>query len=351
MRLAIVSFTEHGSRLNEALNRSLTLKGYDCDCFCVEKYASKYGLKPLKEPIQQWTGRMFQEKEGLLFISASGIAVRSIAPFVCDKTKDPAVVVMDERGVFAISLLSGHLGGANELTGALANLTGAVPVITTATDVNGRFAVDVFAKKNHLYITDLKMAKKISAEVLDEKPVGFYSDFSVTGRIPEELVSWDPTEIFEGDFGICISLQEEKAPYKKTLRLIPRVVTVGVGCKKGTDERKIEELALKTLRHHGISIHGVERIASIDLKREEKGLLEFAEKYHLEFATYPAQELQKAEGNFSESPFVESVTGVSNVCERSAVLGSGMGKLIQKKTADNGVTIALAVREWSVDFE
>ena len=159
MKLAIISFTDHGSRLNAAVGQALSLQGYDCSSYAAAKYAGKYGLQELSVPLKVWTGEMFEQMDAILFISASGIAVRSIAPYVQDKTKDPAIVVMDEKGVFAISLMSGHLGGANELTGVLANLTGAVPVITTATDVNGRFAVDVFAKKNHCAISDMKISK------------------------------------------------------------------------------------------------------------------------------------------------------------------------------------------------
>lgn len=124
MRLAVISFTQHGSRLNQMVSQALSLQGYDCDSYAIKKYASMYGLKDLEKPLQEWTGEMFTDKDGILFIGAAGIAVRSIAPFVQSKTKDPAIVVMDEKGVFAISLMSGHLGGANELTGVLANLTG-----------------------------------------------------------------------------------------------------------------------------------------------------------------------------------------------------------------------------------
>ena len=136
------------------------------------------------------------------------------------------------RGGFCDFLLSGHLGGANELTAVLANLTGAIPVITTATDINGRFAVDVFAKKQNLWISDLKAAKAVSAAVLDEEPVGFFSEFPVTGEIPCELQRLADGERFEGNCGMVLSLNEEKNPFAVTLHLIPRIVSLGIGCKK-----------------------------------------------------------------------------------------------------------------------
>ncbi|MDO5424543.1 MAG: cobalt-precorrin 5A hydrolase [Eubacteriales bacterium] len=351
MRLASVSFTAKGSRLNASLRQALSLQGYAVEAWAMEKYAAENGLLPLKEPLKAWTGRMFEQMDGLLFIGASGIAVRSIAPFVQGKDKDPAVVVMDEKGVFAISLLSGHLGGANELAGTLANLTGAIPVITTATDVNGRFAVDVFAKKKNLYISNLKAAKAVSADILDEKPVGLLSEFPVEGPVPEELTVQKDGEPFDGETGMVISLNEEKHPFVNTLHLIPRIVTLGLGCRKEKPMEEIEAAVLAALQRNHLSIHSLKQAASVDLKKEEPGILAFCEKYGLPFRTYSAEELAGAKGDFSASGFVKSVTGVENVCERSAVLGSGNGTLIQKKMAGNGVTVALAIEKWSVDFE
>lgn len=350
MRLAVISFTDRGSRLNRAVSDMLTREGVEVVSVALAKYAPSYELPPLKGSIRDWTEEMFETQDAILFIGASGIAVRSIAPFVADKRKDPAVVVMDEKGIFVISLLSGHLGGANELAGKLANLTGAIPVITTATDVNGRFAVDVFAKKMNLWISDMKAAKCVSADVLDEKKIGLVTDFPILGEIPEELVKVKGTEAFEGKTGLVIALNEEFKPFPCTLHLIPRIVALGIGCKKGKEEEAIEEAVLDVLSRNHLSIHSVFGAASIDLKANEEGILGFCEKYDIPFTTYGAEALRAAKGDFTPSEFVSGITGVDNVCERSAVTLSG-GHLIQKKTAGNGVTVALAVREWSVEFE
>lgn len=349
-RLALISFTERGGRLCAQLEQALTLQGFYCEAYGNRKYAGAQGIRPMEQRLEDWVGDMFGRMEGLLFIGAAGIAVRGIAPFLRGKDQDPAVAVMDEKGMFAISLLSGHLGGANELAGTLANLTGAIPVITTATDVNGRFAVDLFAKKQNLYISSLSCAKAVSADVLDELPVGLVSDFPVLGQIPEELQVVEERTPFEGKSGIVIALSEERSPFAQTLHLIPRLVTIGIGCRKGTKKEQIEQAVMDALRAHHISIHGVEQAATIDLKSGEPGLLEFVEAYGLKLAAYSAKELAAVEGTFTPSSFVQEVTGVDNVCERSAVLASG-GHLIQKKKGGDGVTVALAVRDWSVDFE
>lgn len=254
------------------------------------------------------------------------------------------------RGDFAISLLSGHLGGANELTAVLANLTGAIPVITTATDINGRFAVDVFAKKQNLWISDLKAAKAVSAAVLDEEPVGFFSEFPVTGEIPCELQRLADGERFEGNCGMVLSLNEEKNPFAVTLHLIPRIVSLGIGCKKGTPQETVEQEVLKALQSCHVSIHSIFAAASIDLKKEEAGILAFCEKHAIPFCTYTKEELMGLEGDFTASAFVKETTGVDCVCERSAILAGGGAELLLKKRAANGVTVALALKDWSVDF-
>lgn len=350
MKLAMISFTEHGSRLASGLLEMLPGSGYDCEGYAIPRFAEKCGLREPGMSLTEWTGEMFRTKDAILFISAAGIAVRAVAPWVKDKKTDPAVVVMDERGVFAVSLLSGHLGGANELAGLLANLTGAIPVITTATDINGRFAVDIFAKKNGMNIGDMKAAKEVSADVLDEKAVGFYCEFPIIGEVPGELQQVVPGEPFEGKTGIVISLNDERRPFVRTLHLYPRIVTMGIGCRKGTKPEAFEEAVLDVLQTNHISVQSVERVASIDLKAEETAVLQFCEKYQLPFVTYSAEELRSVEGDFTPSDFVNQVTGVDNVCERSAVLGSGGGRLVQKKKAGNGITLALAVKDWSVDF-
>ena len=224
-------------------------------------------------------------------------------------------------------------------------------MITTATDVNGKFAVDVFAKKQGLHLGSLKEAKQVSADILDEKQVGVLSEFPVEGSVPEELTILKDGEPFDGKTGMVISLNEEKTPFVHTLHLVSRIVTLGLGCRKGKPEEEIEEAVFSLLQRNHLSIHSVKQVSSIDLKKEEPGILAFCQKYQLPFVTYSAEELLQVKGEFSASEFVKSITGVDNVCERSALLASGYGTMIQKKSAGNGVTAALCLEKWSVDFE
>ncbi|MDD2959055.1 MAG: cobalt-precorrin 5A hydrolase [Lachnospiraceae bacterium] len=315
-------------------------------------------IQKLEIPLKEWTKQQFSNRDVVIFVGAAGIAVRSIAPFLQSKATDPAVLVADEKGTFVISLLSGHIGGANELCSQLAKRLQAIPVITTATDLNGKFAVDVFAKQNGMWIDDMVCAKEISAAILYGEKIGFSSDFPVTGSLPEELqaVQNGKTESAaktEDCYEIHITWDASKksVPGCRRLCLVPKTIVLGVGCKKGKTEAELEKAVLDTLHDRKISIHAVKKICSIDIKAKEAGLLEFCEKYHLAFETYPADALRKVKGEFSASEFVSSQVGVDNVCERSAVLGSGGGQLIQRKKACGGITVAAACEDRRIYFE
>lgn len=350
MRAGIISFTEHGAVLAGKLVRELTAREIFCRAWIKKKKLEKElpeEVQALSGSLSGWVTEQFAACDVLLFIGAVGIAVRSIAPHVRSKKTDPAVIVLDERGRYAISLLSGHIGGANAMTLLVAELTGAEPVITTATDLNGKFAVDAFAARRDMYMDSTSAAKEIAAELVAGKRVGMRSAFPVFGPVPEELKTEGPSEI-----GFSIDIRRT-SPFPTTLHLIPRAVTLGIGCKRGTEKERIEAVVEETLRAHGIFRESVERIVSIDLKKEETGLLMLADSMGVPFETYTADELARAESEdgFTESEFVRAVTGVGSVCERSALLGAGARRLLIPKTARDGVTVAAAVRDYTVCME
>lgn len=189
MKLAVICFTKKGALIGRRLYTYFKAQGVNCEACVPERFLEQDwkadGMKSRgKENLTQWSGRQFSEKNAMIFIGAAGIAVRAAAPWIRDKFADPPVIVIDETARFVIPLLSGHVGGANELACELAAFLGAVPVITTATDRNGLFAVDLFAAGNGLVLTDRKMAREISARILEGKTVGFISDFPTDG-VPE----------------------------------------------------------------------------------------------------------------------------------------------------------------------
>lgn len=342
MKAGIISFSRRGFALGERLKEGLERQGWQVEVYAKSRYMEDEGQKiQVKESVGEWTGKNFSRMDALIYVGACGIAVRSIAPYIRHKTTDPAVTVVDERGRFSISLLSGHIGGGNDLAQTAAEIIGAQPVITTATDLNGLFAVDVFAKKNGCHIADMKLAKEVSAQLLAGEPVGFSSDFSWEGQLPRGLTADSGPKL-----GIAVTVSRKKQPFPNTLYLIPKVIAVGIGCRKGTPGAAVEAAVKSAADSLQISADAFERAASIDLKKDEAGIVESCKKWNLPYETFSAGELQALAGTYTPSPFVKSVAGVDNVCERSAVLASGNGKLILRKTVRDGVTVALAMRAW-----
>lgn len=350
MRIAILCFSLTGQNTGERLFKGLRARGHEAELFS----KSKYLPDSIGESSREWTKARFDREKGaeaLIFIGAVGIAVRSIAPFVSSKKTDPAVLAVDECGKYIISLLSGHLGGANELAVQAAEILGALPVITTATDLHERFAVDVFAQKNDCGLFPMEAAKAVSAAVLAGETVGFYSEFPVEGALPQGLIFCEKEEKPDMEVGIAVTVRQDCKPFPVTLQVIPRIAVLGLGCRKGREMEKIQTAAEECLFQAGIFREALMGLSSIDLKKEEPGILGLSESLKLPFFTFSAEELLKAEGTFTDSAFVKTVTGVENVCERSAVLASGQGTLLQKKISKDGVTAALAVRDWRIRFE
>ena len=342
MTVWLISYTARGRALGARIADILRATGHNCRTFALPKFCGA-GDEPLTRSAADWAGLGFEEADALVFCCASGIAVRAIAPHVKDKRTDPAVLVLDEGGRFVIPLLSGHLGGANSLALDLADKLSATPVLTTATDVNGLFAVDVFAKENGLFIEDMALCKAVSAALLAGEQVGFRADLPMVGPLPKGLVEGD------ADLGIYVSAANDR-PFPRTLRLIPRRYTAGLGCRRGKSAEELEGFLLKNLENCGVGLPELKALASIDIKKDEPGLVALGEKLGLPFVTYSAEELRAAPGEFTPSAFVQEVTGVDSVCERAAVLSSG-GALVVQKIAENGMTFALAKKEEAIRFE
>lgn len=343
MKIDIYAFSGNGARLCDKLIEHLN--DNEVNAYVPPRYAASAKLVKLREEhLYKATEESFKSADCIIFVGAAGIAVRAIAPFVRSKKTDPAVICMDERGSNVISLLSGHIGGANKLTKKIASIVGGNPIITTATDINGKFAVDEWAHDRNLRIMSLKKARDIAADILEDKKIGFKSDFNVRGNVPDEI------DFDEKEIGICISFDSNKSPFKNTLNLIPRIVSVGVGCRKGTDFNDVYIAVKEVLSRNNISHFAISSINSIDLKKEEEAIKRTAEIFKVPFHTYSKDELNRVEGQFSSSDFVKNVAGVDTVCERAAIMGSKTKRLIINKTVVNSVTMAAAADDYEVTF-
>ncbi len=382
-KIGIACFTQRGAALADSLAR---------------EYCGRYGILRYEKNLRQWCRDCFEQADGIIFIGACGIAVRTVAPCLKSKTTDPAVVVIDEAGQYVISLLSGHIGGANEFAADIARRIGAVPVITTASDVNGKLAVDVFAKKNGLAIGSMRAAKEIAAAILRGERVGVYCTGDIEGELPPELTLLRQpeadicgAEMPDGDreraalrqpeadlcdepgrertaLPVCARVDHiiwisEQKPQRvvveqylaradgTVLHLVPKAVVLGLGCRRGKEEAELKSTVDLVLANAGIPVCALSGVSSINLKKDEAGIHALCRTFGLPFETWTADELSAVPGDFQASEFVRRTTGVDNVCERAALLAAGAGgRLISRKYAGNGVTAALAARKWRVRF-
>ena len=335
MKMYCLSFTDRGDNIAEKLTDDFGAYASRCN----------QGIS-----LRDWTKKAFEEADTVVFIGACGIAVRAIAPYIVSKVTDPAVIVIDECGDFVISLLSGHLGGANDMARRIAGALGSTPVITTATDRNDVFAVDEWSKRQNAVVLEPNKIVLVSSKILDGKDVIVKTGFDMPEDTPEHIVveSSEP----EGSLPKGSSCDIEFGYLEsdmKPLHIVPVIVHLGIGCRKDTPEIAIETAFAAFKKETGLIERSVVKCASIDLKAGEPGLREFAEFHGWRFDTYSAEELSRAEGEFSSSDFVKKVAGVDSVCERSAVISSG-GKLVLRKYAHEGVTFAAAVEPYHPDW-
>ena len=344
IQIHILYFTQAGADLAAKLTRELTPE-------------ASVTYKSGKGCCKEWTEEHFRKGNVLVYIGACGIAVRAIAPHIGSKDTDPAVIVIDEKGENVIPILAGHLGGANEWARKIAECTKGKAVLTTATDVNGVFAVDLFAKDNGLLIGDLKKAGRFTASLFEEGKAGVviprkYADLiRLEGEIPGELKVCDlPDEELAGLQGTNVALITPDAELSTSpdapLRLIPRCVILGMGCRKGKSYEDLRDFAEGTLQELGLGREAVCAIASIDVKKEEPGLVSLAADLGVPLQTFSAEELEKSElenWTFAESDRVREHVGTGNVCERAAA-AAGAEKILRGKTAKDGMTICVGMR-------
>lgn len=324
--LAFLSFTERGFALAERLCAAL---GGAASCT-----RRKPGLT-----LAGWTAEMWPEKRALVYVGAAGIAVRAIAPHLRSKATDPAVVAVDELGRFVIPLASGHLGGGNDLAREIAAVCGGTAVITTATDLNGVFAVDEWARRQNCVVARPRAIKRVSGKLLAGETVRVRSAFPIEGTPPPGVVLTD------GD-GADVWVDIRRRP---ALWLPPRALVLGVGCRRGTAVETLEARFDRLFQEQDLCPEAVCAAATISLKADEPGLLAFCERRGWPLRAFTAEELRRVPGDFTASAFVEARTGVDNVCERAAVLASG-GDLLVPKDAGDGVTFALAQRPVRLDW-
>lgn len=340
-RIVILSYTERGGQLNREIAACLRGGG---DVAVSRIWGADFSSTDcLLE--EEW-----RRTAAFVFVGAAGIAVRHIAPFLTDKFHDPAVLVADEDGRFVIPILSGHVGGGVRLARDVADGIGAQAVVTTATDVRGRFAVDVFAVRNHLCVPDAAAIRAVSAAVLRGDTVRLRTGIPIAGEPPAGVEALPAGA--ERPAGLSdrtdAALIVEAADGGELCRLAHRSYVVGVGCKKGKDGGALYDFLREVCALSGIGEERICAVASVDRKREEPGVWELARRLRASYEVFSAGELAQIGDRVHASAFVERTLGVDNVCERSALclakcLAAGGGyRLIAEKQARDGMTLAVA---------
>ena len=343
MKIVMFAFSPEGIRNMDLLQEQWEKKDQQIVIKTVVKCRAEHRRNE-EAPLEVLVKQAFSSADALIFWCAAGIAVRSIAPYLSHKSKDPAVLVLDEKGTHCISLLSGHMGGANALTRTVSELCGAEPVITTGTDMEHRFSVDEFARCNGFVVTDWEKAKRISVDVLAGKTLKIAGLLEKEQYCPVEGMeehAWTAGELPD-DADVWITSRQLPVP-AQVLQLIPKDLTIGIGCRRGTNCSALQTALARFLEQTGLDARGICRITSIDRKKEEQGLIDLAAELKVPFVTYTSEELLQAPGEYPSSEFVREITGVDNVCQRSAMLGAGDDAIcLAEKTVVDGITMAAA---------
>jgi len=343
MDLAYFYLTDEGHRLAKRLSAVRPGDIYGKDNF-------KYNLR-----------EAFHKYDYLVCIMSTGIVVRILAPLIVHKTSDPGVVVMDQKGRHAISLLSGHLGGANDLAREMASISGGEPVITTATDVAGELSFDSFAKAHHMAIENIGVLKSISGTLLSGKPVAVITDYDfpeIAGAVsdgkikllskteyPEPAGSYagEPMPAVVIDEGLVLT-GETLSVFRPVLYLRPRTICAGIGCKRNMEASHIEKALRNVLEEEHLSPLSLKCISTIPLKADEPGILATARQLSVPVTVISTEEIESLDMdslNIRQSDFVAQQTGVLSVSTASAYLASGKGTILRDKVKFKGITVAL----------
>ncbi len=317
MKIACLTFTRKGQQIAARIQ-----SGFDGEVALFTKHNYKQHLSGI-----------FEESDRIIFISSTGIAVRLSAPYLKDKTRDPAIVVVDDLGRYAISLISGHLGGANDLANKVADILNCQPVITTASDGRGIEAVDLFAKRYNLMIEDLKDVKILTAMMVDERSIMVVSEIEtalnyhhLVQEQPEGYIYVTSQEQIRCDVPFCV------------LRL--KNLNIGIGCRKGKTQEEIVNAIKHVFQTHNLSLKSIRSLATAAAKKDEPGILKTCELLGAKLHIFSNDDIHAVQDQFAASPFVQSTIGVTAVCEPCAYLAGG--EIIIPKTAMNGITIAVA---------
>ncbi|BBO80489.1 cobalt-precorrin 5A hydrolase [Desulfosarcina ovata] len=338
-RTAVWALTPNGARLAWALSGKIA----DSELFLSTRVAAEMDGANRFERLADEVDRVFNDFSGHIFIMATGIVIRSIAGHLVHKTRDPAVVVCDEAGQFAISLLSGHLGGANALAREVAGITGGQPVVTTATDVNRVAAIDLIAATNRLAIENPAAIKTVNMALITGAPIRIHDPYGIViGQLPaEQVIRCPPNGFDDAQAAVFVDhIRLDLPPHVLVLR--PPSLVAGMGCNRGTDVEEMRGLLETTLAANHLAPASLRTLATVDLKADEPGLVALAETLNVTITIFTRDRLKTVAQVPNPSPMVEKHIGVKSVCEAAALLATHWGRMLVPKQKTTNVTVAVA---------
>ncbi len=350
MTLAIIAITSGGA----SLARKLHSQAEEAELWLPEKFRRSDETNYYAEKLADLLPQLFTRVDGLVCIMATGIVVRLLAPYLKSKDQDAAVVVCDEAGEHAISLLSGHLGGANELASEIAEILGGRAVITTATDVNQLPAFDEVARRRNMAVEPLSRIKLLNRLLLEQRPITLVDAEGSVAATYQDIPSVSSSRSFatalqqemagetEGLVFVSNRYLRQLEDQENLLALRPRNLVVGIGCNRDTSAAEIEAVVRQTLQNAFLAFASIGIVVSIEAKQDEAGLLEFAERARLPLQFFSAEELNAIDAPSPASVYVQQAVGAKGVCEPAALMAAAGGRLLVKKKKSGNVTVAVA---------
>ncbi|PHM69698.1 cobalamin biosynthesis protein CbiG [Xenorhabdus sp. KJ12.1] len=342
-KYALFCLTAGGIALARRLQSYLAI-----DCFTSPELVES-GFFTFDGSFSNTVRKVFTRYSALIMVGATGIAIRVIAPLLRDKMTDPAVIVLDEKGQFAISLLSGHMGGANKLAQQIADILDGQAVITTATDVNQVAALDLLSQQLDGKMDNFRESvKTVNQMLVNGKRVGiwFHPDLSgeknrydIRGFIPVASLEERP----ELDALVYVSYERTNIMLAiPVFKLIPRRIVAGIGCRRGVEPEQCAELLERHLLELNLEPLALKAIGSIELKKDEPALIQLSQQHQIPFQTFSVNQLSRYEQVFPTSEFVRKTVGIGSVSQPVAWLMS-KGHLVGHTLREQGVTITLGV--------
>ncbi len=343
MKIAVIAITKNGKAIAQKINNSI-----DCNIFMPIKFKDYDNITYYQESTPLMIGKLFNSYDALICIFSLGAVVRLVAKYLRDKKSDPAVIVIDDKANFVISALSGHLGGANTLTKLIADVLDATPVITTAADVNETIAVDLLGKEFNWTIDDDKNVTMVSANMVNEEPIGVYQDVGEKDwlkSLPKNVHKFNSLDALkESDCKAYLIITDKKVDDELLTKAVlyrPKSLIVGIGLHYNTSKEEISNGIRDTFTRHNLATKSIKALASVDKGMKIKGLEEYAKENNLTIKYYKKEELAKVRVP-NPSDIVSRYEKTSSVAEAAAILASNGRLIVEKQKYPPNLTIAVA---------